>query len=1118
MAEPALQHERIRFTRGEIANLGGLPSAEGQKFRTRRPMRRRRAKRWAARFSVAGACFLILAAGLVYLVGVSGVGREQLRARAERAIEAAVGRGMVTAIGGARIALDGSTLLGLEVTDVSLRPARAQAAVAEVGALSFGVRLLPLLFGRLELAGARIEDASFVAAPLDSDKPRDWTLPFRNEDGLLDPDKVPVVVFGGLQSVLAALRGSASGTLSLSDVTVVLPGETAHTLVITSAEASASADALSLSGEGTLDGRAWSIEGTAGTDGVSDKVSRLDLDLISPAPASTAGASRLGDIHAALNGAVAEGTRTRLTASTRIGSSTLDLGPRGAMSGDATLVLTAEDGTGQLRVEQLRAASGGSSILATGTITPRNAGADSGRKYDIELRSDQITAAAETSPDPPLTFQGSVSAVFYADAQRLDANEIDARTEHGRVNGSAAVQLRKGSTPGASLALTVDTLPIAEAKQLWPWFTGRNARLWALQHVSGGTLEQSSLSYHVEPGRIGSGEPLHPDELSGEFRILGTRFDTYGQLPPVNDADGYLVVRGTDAEISLAAGSMILPSGRSLRASDGRLVFRDVSIPPVIGKLDIDIAGDAAAAAELASLQPLNAMERTGLAADELHGTVKGNVTADIPVQKGVPREKLGWAVKLDYQGLSIDKPFDGQMLSDASGTLDVDPARAVVAAKGRLNGVPATINLLEPLRSGGPERERKVELSLNDTALTKLAPGLTGLVSGPVTLDLDVSDDTREVSVDLNKARLQVPWIGWSKGGGIPATARFLMRKSGARTQISDLTIGGSSFSATGSVALDAGGLSSADFAKVQFNRGDDLAVTVRRDGKTYEVGVNGKAFDARSLLKLINGEERKPEDSKAPSVSVQAKLGAVSGFNGETLSGVDVAYRSGGRLSLQGNTDTGAVVAVEDNSAAGVRKLDLRSEDAGSVLRFLNIYPNMQGGAIKAALASESGGPLKGRISANNFVIANEPRLGSLVSSRPAGGDKSLNEAVNGGIDTRRVSFERGSAEISKGQGFLTIADGVLRGPAIGATFQGTVFDRAGNMNLTGTFMPAYGLNRIFGELPIVGAILGNGNDRGLIGVTFRLEGRAKSPDLDVNPLSVIAPGIFRQIFEYN
>jgi hypothetical protein len=85
------------------------------------------------------------------------------------------------------------------------------------------------------------------------------------------------------------------------------------------------------------------------------------------------------------------------------------------------------------------------------------------------------------------------------------------------------------------------------------------------------------------------------------------------------------------------------------------------------------------------------------------------------------------------------------------------------------------------------------------------------------------------------------------------------------------------------------------------------------------------------------------------------------------------------------------------------------------------------------------------------------------------------------------------------------------------IGTTFQGTMYDKQGNMDLTGTFMPAYGLNRLFADIPIVGLFLGNGRDRGLIGITYKLSGDAKKPTLRVNPVSLIAPGIFRSIFEY-
>ncbi len=36
-------------------------------------------------------------------------------------------------------------------------------------------------------------------------------------------------------------------------------------------------------------------------------------------------------------------------------------------------------------------------------------------------------------------------------------------------------------------------------------------------------------------------------------------------------------------------------------------------------------------------------------------------------------------------------------------------------------------------------------------------------------------------------------------------------------------------------------------------------------------------------------------------------------------------------------------------------------------------------------------------------------------------------------------------------------------------------------------------------------------------MLGITFSVAGRAAQPDVSVNPLSAVAPGIFRRIFEF-
>jgi hypothetical protein len=479
--------------------------------------------------------------------------------------------------------------------------------------------------------------------------------------------------------------------------------------------------------------------------------------------------------------------------------------------------------------------------------------------------------------------------------------------------------------------------------------------------------------------------------------------------------------------------------------------------------------------------------------------------------------------VALDYKDLSLAKPFDGQTVTAADGNITVDPAKAVISATGKLNGIPAEVNLVEPLRQDGLSRSRKVSLIIDDKTREAFMPGLSTLLSGTIKVAVDRNDDgSQAVSADLTNARLTIPWAGWSKGAGVPADVSFIMTGDGTAKTLSHFDLSGKSFGIEGRVLLDGDDLASATFDKVRLNRGDDVSVTVKRSSKNYAVTIRGDALDARSLIKQFTSDSDTAEKAAGSgSVSVDADVKSLTGFHDEQLSDLKLDYAVGGSraggLQASATARSGAAITIADTSAGGKRSLSMKSSDAGAVLRFLDVYEHMQGGAMTLALSSQGNGPLHGSLDARNFMVVDEPKLASIVSTTPAGDSRSLNQAVKGKIDTSRVPFDRAFAEIEKGDGYLNLANGIVRGPSIGTTFQGTLYDRNNDMDVTGTFMPIYGLNRIFGQLPIVGALLGNGRDGGLIGVTYRLRGSTDNPVLTVNPLSVIAPGIFRSIFEF-
>jgi hypothetical protein len=145
------------------------------------------------------------------------------------------------------------------------------------------------------------------------------------------------------------------------------------------------------------------------------------------------------------------------------------------------------------------------------------------------------------------------------------------------------------------------------------------------------------------------------------------------------------------------------------------------------------------------------------------------------------------------------------------------------------------------------------------------------------------------------------------------------------------------------------------------------------------------------------------------------------------------------------------------------------------------------------------------EGLINVRDFAIRGEASLDRLAAGGPAG-------AQNG------VSFSRVRAEFTRQNGQLTIREGVLKGPIIGGTIEGSL-DLPGNqVRMSGTFVPMYGLNNMFGQLPILGLFLGGGSNEGLIGMTYEIVGTPGAPLLRVNPISAMAPGVLRKIFEFN
>ena len=214
--------------------------------------------------------------------------------------------------------------------------------------------------------------------------------------------------------------------------------------------------------------------------------------------------------------------------------------------------------------------------------------------------------------------------------------------------------------------------------------------------------------------------------------------------------------------------------------------------------------------------------------------------------------------------------------------------------------------------------------------------------------------------------------------------------------------------------------------------------------------------------------------------------------------------------RSAVSGSSPRSGAAARLPASCAGGPADDkwssLNRRDAGALFRFADVYSRMNGGQVTTVMdAPSTGNPVQlGTVTVRNFAVHDESQLERAVANG--------NQAQR----NREMAFSGMKIDFTRAPGRIALRDGVVRGPVLGGTIDGVINYADDEVHLRGTLIPLYGANNLLGQLPIVGLFLG-GEKEGLVGVTYEVVGKPAGPVLHVNPLSALAPGLLRKVFEF-
>ncbi|WP_349371899.1 AsmA-like C-terminal domain-containing protein [Salinarimonas sp.] len=771
-----------------------------------------------------------------------------------------------------------------------------------------------------------------------------------------------------------------------------------------------------------------------------------------------------------------------------------------------------------LAVHRLELAGGRTRVALAGALRPEGEGG----RWRLALDGRDAVVRGPTAEEPvvPLSrvsvrARGGPQGVIVEEVA-LDGPGVD-----------LAMMLSFGGVEdrgGLRVALDAADMPVRTALALWPDFVAPVPRLFLRDAVGRGVVRELEVAV-VLTGEDIAGlfrkEDLPEEAIAVGFAIDEARLALGDALPPLRDVSVSGFVSGRDARVDASRAHLLLPDGRRLDAAGGRFRLEEFWDRDAQAEIAFSASSGLDDLAAFLSLPALAGAADIVLDPDDVSGEVALDVSFAFPVSRPVEIAALPIAAEGVLEEVSAPVFEGAERLEQGSLALAfAADGTLTLEGEGLLAGEPVEVALTQP--RGGPTRAR---LSGTLEASRLAARGLVpeGRLAGPLGLTVDATlgpDEAVEAAIeaDLGQARVSGLLPGWSKEPGAPG--RFAVR---VETGNDGLVFDGLALE-SGSVAIAGAGRLSAEGAlqeialsRLRLSPGDDASArAVRQADGALAVAIEGNVLDLRPVLSALR--ERGAGDGAADDVDLEARVDILGGFGGEVLTGVTAraSLRGGAVRSarLEGRFPNAPVIVTVAPGGAGPR-LTAESADAGATLRFLDVYDKMVRGRLYLDVGlSEARGP--GTLIVWEFLIRDEPALRRLVNrENPAGGAPAARFGLSGPDNVNEALFTKAQVDFIRDGSVVTLADARIWGPQVGFTADGWIDLERRTLDVAGAFVPAYGLNNAFAQVPVVGMILGGNQYEGLFAVNFRLEGEMASPALSVNPLSAIAPGVLRRLF---
>ena len=683
----------------------------------------------------------------------------------------------------------------------------------------------------------------------------------------------------------------------------------------------------------------------------------------------------------------------------------------------------------------------------------------------------------------------------------------------------------------ADVSADLNQVSFADLARLWPEGVGGNARGWLIENIPVGTARNG----HVDLGLVAAPD-LSTTELtraSGTLDGEGLQVNWLRPVPPIDNGQAQLRIVDPDTlEITVTGGRQRLrnqkeesPAGLQIRS--GKVRITGIVQAQQTGVIDADIAGPLSDAISLLREPRLGLLSRHPVDLKNPAGQTTVKLGLTVPLERNVQMDDIPVRVQAHLDGVHLGELVAGRDLDQGVFDLSANndgmklSGRAVLAsiatkldASMDFRAGPASQVVQSVTVSGQPDARQLASVGLDATSVLNGAAQVQAVLSERRNGQGDVA-----VTADLTGAELVVAPLAWRKPREAPAkaSARVLLDHD-RLTGIDAVQLDGDGLALRGQGQFSAGRLSAFRLDRVTLGRTVAQATLGFPAAGPITANLRGATLDLAPRL----GRHAAPRPAGAraepppgPPWTLDARFDRVLMAQGGTASDVAAHVESDGRvvrqLRVDGHTGQRSPFQFQIVPDRAGRRVTASADDAGELLRDLDYLRSMQGGRLSVQAQyddAQPGRPLSGSADIESFRVSDAPVLARLLQAM----------TLYGLVETMRgpgLGFTRLVAPFRLTEDALDLTDARAFSPSLGLTAKGRVDLDAQRVDMQGTIVPAYFFNSLLGKIPLVGRLFSPERGGGVFAASYTLRGRIEDPEVSINPLAALTPGMLRGLF---